>query len=527
MWFEFFEGNTRDFAVKLSLLDDPFPFEGDSKAMASSWGKLQIFANGRALCDGWDQRLEQKFTATWYLLPLVFWFIDSWDALLHEQRLPLREQSRVPGAAAELARARPGGVRESELQLASAYWSRHALPAARHGGLLPNLVFRRRGGDMEISWFEDGRPGSDSVRFFETAGRHRTSVETFDAVLRNALDAVLTAVSRRADDDDEVADYRRRLADLENPSTTRMKERAAWLAGLANTVDETLGLWKGQEARGFSMPLGRSCGAYTEPEPAHMLFSSLPRRQSEAGIGACRAVLNHVQQLPSRTLKLCRSSASQRDRTPYQAGYDLALDTREALDLEDTIQVDMERLLESLGIPVVDLDLEGTSVKGISVCIGGSAAIGVARSRRPRHRRITLAHELCHVLYDRNHPDGTAHVSGRWADRAVEQRANAFAAMFLMPEDLLEVFVEESHEPPEARVWAVASQFGVSMTAAAHHLFNLELLSDADYHRVRDLLRSSRSVTLGDDATDRSPTSGSLPRLGSASQGRMNNKRAS
>lgn len=43
--------------------------------------------------------------------------------------------------------------------------------------------------------------------------------------------------------------------------------------------------------------------------------------------------------------------------------------------------------------------------------------------------RFTLAHELCHLLIDRDSGSQLALVSGPWAPKAVEQRANAFAAV--------------------------------------------------------------------------------------------------
>src|SRR5439155_10894386 len=52
-------------------------------------------------------------------------------------------------------------------------------------------------------------------------------------------------------------------------------------------------------------------------------------------------------------------------------------------------------------------------------------------------RRFTLAHELCHLLFDRGYGARLAIASGPWAPRDIEQRANAFAAMLLMPPELI------------------------------------------------------------------------------------------
>lgn len=52
-------------------------------------------------------------------------------------------------------------------------------------------------------------------------------------------------------------------------------------------------------------------------------------------------------------------------------------------------------------------------------------------------RRFTLAHEFCHLLFDRDVGAHLAIASGPWAPHDVERRANAFAAMFLMPNGLV------------------------------------------------------------------------------------------
>ena len=52
-------------------------------------------------------------------------------------------------------------------------------------------------------------------------------------------------------------------------------------------------------------------------------------------------------------------------------------------------------------------------------------------------QRFTLAHELCHLLLDREYGGELTIASGPWAPLGIEQRANAFAAAFLMPTWLL------------------------------------------------------------------------------------------
>ena len=70
-------------------------------------------------------------------------------------------------------------------------------------------------------------------------------------------------------------------------------------------------------------------------------------------------------------------------------------------------------------------------------------------------------------------------ISGPWAPREVEQRANAFAAALLMPPDLLRetVAVSES-ELTFDLLLALAKRLRVSTDALAHYLENMGLIDE-------------------------------------------------
>ncbi len=92
--------------------------------------------------------------------------------------------------------------------------------------------------------------------------------------------------------------------------------------------------------------------------------------------------------------------------------------------------------------------------------------------------RFTLAHELCHILFDREKARSFVHASTPWAEPAVEQRANAFAAMLLMPLDRIDL--DQSPKDIEAlrlKVNKLTKQLEVGRTALIHHLANLDEIS--------------------------------------------------
>jgi Zn-dependent peptidase ImmA (M78 family) len=88
---------------------------------------------------------------------------------------------------------------------------------------------------------------------------------------------------------------------------------------------------------------------------------------------------------------------------------------------------------------------------------------------------MLLAHELCHLVHDRDRRRRIALAEGDWAPPWVEQRARGFAVMLLLPADGIRRFVAEGGGDPATPdgLRALADRFGVSWTAAARHLANL------------------------------------------------------
>lgn len=86
----------------------------------------------------------------------------------------------------------------------------------------------------------------------------------------------------------------------------------------------------------------------------------------------------------------------------------------------------MTALLESAGVVIVETDLETPRIDGLSQWSAENPVILLNTSLAPSRRRLTLAHELGHLVL---HGDGYVD-----DDIDVEAQANQFAAEFLMPE---------------------------------------------------------------------------------------------
>jgi len=92
------------------------------------------------------------------------------------------------------------------------------------------------------------------------------------------------------------------------------------------------------------------------------------------------------------------------------------------------------------------------------------------KNTNPCVRRFSIAHELCHILYDWNRAEPLAVVSGylEKLGREREQRANSFAVRFLCPESNLMAL-----QNPLALVRNLTEQFGIHYGAARLYIRNV------------------------------------------------------
>src|SRR5712692_9450776 len=186
---------------------------------------------------------------------------------------------------------------------------------------------------------------------------------------------------------------------------------------------------------------------------------------------------------PQELRKLVRAESLERyDEYAWEQGYRLAEDVLDDLALPDPASdwIDVEKLYQRLGIRVEEIALNDVDIR--AVAIAGShhfpaALINIKHdaTRWRSGRRFTLAHELCHILFDREYGAKLALASGPWAPRDLERRANAFAAMLLMPPDLLAKVVQSLDIPLASLdgIYAVAHRLRTSFTATLEHLCTL------------------------------------------------------
>jgi Zn-dependent peptidase ImmA (M78 family) len=141
--------------------------------------------------------------------------------------------------------------------------------------------------------------------------------------------------------------------------------------------------------------------------------------------------------------------------------------------------------MRSLGVAVHDVALTDKKLRAVSFAGDGLAPTTLVNGdshafAAERRRRFTLAHELCHLLFDRDRGARLAIASGPWAAADVERRANAFAASILMPEAAVARAVDEVSAPLDSvdGVRSVADALGASVSATIARLHILGHIDD-------------------------------------------------
>ena len=154
---ERFAGDTSRFALRMAFARDPDQGRGTEPEIGFSWGAIQLWVEGKNLCAHQEEG-ELINSVHWYLLPVIEWFVQHWNPLFHEELLPAKNADNTGWTSLRATRFPPSAIEANEESASEwegvwqAWWTRHALRAAREGGLFPDVVFRRFRDLVEVSW---------------------------------------------------------------------------------------------------------------------------------------------------------------------------------------------------------------------------------------------------------------------------------------------------------------------------------------------------------------------------------------
>jgi len=273
-------------------------------------------------------------------------------------------------------------------------------------------VFIRRLLDfVEISWGNQGLPGAPAEFYFTTPlDTLYLDVRQLAEPLYQALEAATQAMDQSGiSEETEIAALRRAVRRI--PETVP-DEREGWY--LCGEPNRQVGTWSIQAT------LATALGKF--PEAAQALTASVPQLSpavamfgsaalaigpADAGLLAQALRKAFIRDVgPTAHDTLVQDQPLAEVHAAYEEGYDLTLNLLDTLKLpgEQTQRIDVAQLLRDLGISISPVELEDDGLRGVALAGPDLQPTILINTHHPMNQhesgyRITLAHELCHVLH--------------------------------------------------------------------------------------------------------------------------------
>ena len=194
--------------------------------------------------------------------------------------------------------------------------------------------------------------------------------------------------------------------------------------------------------------------------------------------------LENLLELHNSALLPCTGAPIKSKPDAILQGHRAAVQLRHHFMIGEAPVLDLDNILEQRGVKVVERSLPNSKVWGFSVTSADFGHAIFVNSHCTRERRLfTLAHELGHLMMDRDHTT-TLLTDKQEQVSLAEVRANSFAATFLMPdvavtETLLKLGVIKGEKETINAVTIdyLRKQFGVSYDAMLWRLVNLRVIT--------------------------------------------------
>ncbi len=418
----------------------------------------------------WPVTGEEAGDFEWFADELLAHLTECWKPLILRQTYPIAVQPERPSfLMAELAKRwseLPDTAVESEQQEIAAFEDVHNLANAFGGisGLLPLWCLRDRD-YMVIDTQEtlSEVPIKVAIEAFTAAGDHIAA--RLGEADKKKWSKLLEAWERREDKGDRTLLLALTIGRDKKTAETLIEEQIleppSSFADAANDNDQL-----------------RLAARTAGPLPVHQIktvidkiriFSSWPAPKLDETVETARAFLKSKLD----------------DERPYVQGNELAKWLRGYLNISALQRIDPFDVLKYRGVDVRVFDFGIPSLDAIAVW-GEKHGPGVvlnAGSRRFRGHltriiwrngaaRTTAAHELCHLLIDSEHALSAVDILGGRMPLRIEQRARAFAAEFMLPEEVAAAVWQENESPLERAgvgrvIKALCTRYGVTASTAA------------------------------------------------------------
>ena len=462
-----------------------------------SWGEWCLWVSDVNLC---ELRLETNDglvdvqAVRWFLAPLFRWVIENWMPLLHEKRLPRGGRygdSRPRSArAAYLSMLESAGDDFDRFDQWQCWAKRHSLRTASDGGIVPDIFIQRIEDDLEFSWGDRIQPGSHKATFLMEDGVTRAAVDSVARAIYSAVEWFLIKQEKNS------ATWTEELR-INWSQTIHKSTYASALSWYLDSSPEPGPLTKtfniALEKLNRRLELANNSVSANTPwlgnlSPEVAMFGDLSPKISSAAAMTLLAEYFSAQTANENAVPLSRFVSDQpawATKSPWHNGYSLALEILDEVDPDPKASfTQIEVMIDSIGVRVREVNLGEQGPRGVALAgdnLRPTILVNSDNMRNSRRgKRFTLAHELCHILFDRSHARSLAHSSTPWASPSIEQRANAFAAMLLMPPSRAKLPNRWTRNELKNAVGRLADKLIVSRSALRPHLANIHEIGESE-----------------------------------------------
>jgi Zn-dependent peptidase ImmA (M78 family) len=443
-----------------------FEFRFDMEQAASrrtqAWGGARLFF-AEDLIWATETENDDEAPLNWSWFDLLEYLTNYWPWIVLEQDYPIQVNPSYPGKLYEVAESRwesfSEAVIEEEDMLVYAFTMRHDLALALKGAFVPSVMIMRCGNDCLISLESpkknDIRPMQEVINTLEAVGNLLADVVGEEST---GYAGEIVRKWRQKD---------RHMTELRFDILSGMdKEARIQIDGGENPVQ----FWE--------VPTEETIDDSELLAAARMTSAVFSPTIQKTLIEKIRSV-KHYKTGFLDALAAKASAVIDSDMRPYEQGYSLAEWLRNELSMGEEQTVNPERILRGWNVEVSDIILPDVARNldavaawgqrhGPVVIMNGSEG---ARCTHAYGRRTTLAHEICHLLLDRENGLPMAEVLGGRTPESLEQRAGAFAAEFLLPRSQAIAAMRGSGSV-EAILDKLTKQFQVSREVAARQIVN-------------------------------------------------------
>jgi IrrE N-terminal-like domain len=494
-------GRADKFEVAVAWVEDAEPLARRPSGHGWSMGQIELTVAGMNLTASRLDQYRQSHVG-WYLAPMLSWLATNWVSLLHEEDFAWPNKDAAPAAVAcrralDFWIGSKGDDGRRTYSRTQAWYRRHGLRSAAAGGLFPDLFIRRFADDIELSW--SGEPplfAPEGLTFESGAGVSRLAVEDVAEPLWMAL--------QWAKDNPPVFDasFREDWEALSRKVDTiahlvpRDFESVVVAEELLARVRASFGRIHREELLDEHVRLGHPYIKALSPVVA--MFGGVSPRLGDTDIDTLRDLLVSVEsgQDSERLRALVQDRGqSSNGGVPHEEGYQFAEDFLENIEgdfraVAPAGFVDLHAICSYLAIETDEKRLETNSIRGVAFAGERFRPLIVTNltsvfNRTEDGQRFTIAHELCHILYDRTRARRIVHITGPWAAPSIEKRANAFAAYLLMPRELVREHLAAIGSIEAPAVQQLSHRLRVSESALIEHLYNLDFIDEIKREELR------------------------------------------